>query len=376
MELRIEKINVSDDQFLLTALYVHSGDKVEKGDLLYSVESSKASMDVEAPCGGYLFFADGIDENKEYPANSLVAQIVDNKENPFKKAQSIPVEKDKETKPSAETVNQDVIITDEAGKLLEKFRIDAAEIGSSFISKWDVLAFINRRDQGNFGYNTTIKRVAVIGAGHAAIQVLDLISHLDGYVAVCLYDDTPEKQHISLYGVPVRGLVNFMGIKKDYAEGAFDCIINSVGTSIEFRKKCYDELTALGVPFCNLIHPTVVIGQNVLMGTGNIIHALSHIGPNTIIGNDNYITAQTSLEHHNVLGSHCTFGPGVKMSGTVTIGDCTRFASGIYVEPYIEIGENCIIASGTVITNNIPDRVVVRNANKLEIVENMFYVKH
>ena len=112
------------------------------------------------------------------------------------------------------------------------------------------------------------------------------------------------------------------------------------------------------------------------MGTGNIIHALSHIGPNTIIGNDNYITAQTSLEHHNVLGSHCTFGPGVKTSGTVTIGDCTRFASGIYVEPYIEIGENCIIASGTVITNNIPDRVVVRNANKLEIVENMFYVKH
>lgn len=371
MELRIEKINVSDDKFLITSLYVHSGDKVEKGDLIYSIESSKATMDVEAPCSGYVYFADGIEEFNEYPANFLIAQIVDTEENPFENmSEEVIEEKDKEV--TNVIVSNDVVITDDAQTLMKQFGIDATAINRSFISKWDVLDYIKRRDEGNYGYHSSIKRVAIIGAGHAAIQVLDLISHLADFKAVCIYDDTPEKQCITLYDVPVKGKIVFQQIKKDYAEGVFDYIINSIGASIPFREKCYNELTALGVPYCNLIHPTAVIGQNVLMGRGNIIYALSHIGPNTTIGNDNYLTAQTSLEHHNVLGSHCTFGPGVKTSGTVTIGDRTRFASGIYVEPYIKIGSDCVIASGTIITKDVPDKVIIRNKNSYEVVENKF----
>ena len=115
MELRIEKINVSDDQFLVTELYVHSGDKVEKGELIYSIESSKASMDVEAPCAGYIFFAEGVEVNNEYPANYLLAQIVDTMENPFKKGDSLPVENDKiEDRGEETTVSQDIVVTKEA----------------------------------------------------------------------------------------------------------------------------------------------------------------------------------------------------------------------------------------------------------------------
>lgn len=376
MELRIEKINVSDDKFLITKLYVRSGDKIEKGDLIYSAESSKAVVDVEAPCSGYVFFAEGVQENNEYPANFLIAQIVDTNDNPF--AATIVVKNTENNHPVRDKLleRSNAYITKEAAILLDKHKINASVFGSSFVSKWDVLEFIKRRDEGNFGYNNTIKRIAIIGAGHAAIQVLDLISHLDQYEAVCIYDDTPEKQNNLLYRVPVRGYVDFLSIKKDYSDGVFDYIINSVGTSIEFRKSCFEELTRLEVPFCNLIHPSVVIGQNVLMGSGNIIHALSHIGPNSIIGNDNYITAQTSLEHHNVLGDHCTFGPGVKTSGTVTIGSCTRFAAGIFVEPYIRIGEYCIIASGSIITRDIPDKVIVRSTIKLEITDNKFCGKN
>ena len=66
MELHIEKINVSDNKFLITKLHQQNGNAVKAGDLIYSVESSKASKDVTAPCDGYVFFADGVKEYDEY----------------------------------------------------------------------------------------------------------------------------------------------------------------------------------------------------------------------------------------------------------------------------------------------------------------------
>lgn len=363
MELHIEKINVSDNKFLVTKLHQQNGSEVKAGDLIYSIESSKASKDVTAPCDGFIFFANGIKEFEEYPANYLIAQIVDTNENPFAKVAET-AEVTEATEETKEEVN--VIATKEALSLAAKHGVDLSKIDAEYITKWDVLEYIKLLDLGTFGYNSTIKRVALIGAGLGAMQVIDLISHLDGFRAVALYDDTPEKQGTFVYGVPVVGKIDFESITMDYKMGKFDYIVNAISTSNEFRKKCFDELTALEVPYCNLIHPSAVIGHYVTMGTGNIVLPFTHIGPNTVLGNDCFLTAKASIEHHNVVGSHVTCGPSVMTSGCVTIGDCVRFGTGVFVEPHIEIGDNCLIASGTIVTNNVPENTIVRHMQNIE----------
>lgn len=363
MELHIEKINVSDNKFLVTKLHQQNGSEVKAGDLIYSIESSKASKDVTAPCDGFIFFANGVKEFEEYPANYLIAQIVDANENPFAKVLET-TEVTEITKETKEEVN--VIATKEALSLAAKHGVDLSKIDAEYITKWDVLEYIKLLDLGTFGYNSTIKRVALIGAGLGAMQVIDLISHLDGFRAVALYDDTPEKQGTFVYGVPVVGKIDFESITMDYKMGKFDYIVNAISTSNEFRKKCFDELTALEVPYCNLIHPSAVIGHYVTMGTGNIVLPFTHIGPNTVLGNDCFLTAKASIEHHNVVGSHVTCGPSVMTSGCVTIGDCVRFGTGVFVEPHVEIGDNCLIASGTIVTNNVPENTIVRHMQNIE----------
>ena len=363
MELHIEKINVSDNKFLVTKLHQQNGSEVKAGDLIYSIESSKASKDVTAPCDGFIFFANGIKEFEEYPANYLIAQIVDTNENPFTKV----AETAEVTEASEETKDEvNVSATKEALLLAAKHGVDLSKIDAEYITKWDVLEYIKLLDLGTFGYNSTIKRVALIGAGLGAMQVIDLISHLDGFRAVALYDDTPEKQGTFVYGVPVVGKIDFESITMDYKMGKFDYIVNAISTSNEFRKKCFDELTALEVPYCNLIHPSAVIGHYVTMGTGNIVLPFTHIGPNTVLGNDCFLTAKASIEHHNVVGSHVTCGPSVMTSGCVTIGDCVRFGTGVFVEPHVEIGDNCLIASGTIVTNNVPENTIVRHMQNIE----------
>lgn len=363
MELHIEKINVSDNKFLVTKLHQQNGSEVKAGDLIYSIESSKASKDVTAPCDGFIFFANGIKEFEEYPANYLIAQIVDTNENPFAKVAET-AEVTEATEETKDEVN--VIATKEALSLAAKHGVDLSKIDAEYITKWDVLEYIKLLDLGTFGYNSTIKRVALIGAGLGAMQVIDLISHLDGFRAVALYDDTPEKQGTFVYGVPVVGKIDFESITMDYKMGKFDYIVNAISTSNEFRKKCFDELTALEVPYCNLIHPSAVIGHYVTMGTGNIVLPFTHIGPNTVLGNDCFLTAKASIEHHNVVGSHVTCGPSVMTSGCVTIGDCVRFGTGVFVEPHVEIGDNCLIASGTIVTNNVPENTIVRHMQNIE----------
>ena len=361
MELRIEKINVSDNKFLITSIYHKNGDAVTEGDLIYSIESSKSTKDIAAPCSGFVFYVDGLKEYDEYPANFLVAQIVEDNLNPFDSAIKQEEENIVTIEENRDEIN--VIATKEALSLAAKHNVDLSCIKSEYITKWDVLEYIKSLDLGNYGYDSTIKKVAIIGAGRGTMQVLDLISHLDSFVATAIFDDTEEKQGCSLYGVKVVDKISTSAIKKYYDEGLFDYIVNGVGGSAKFRKEIYDSMTTIGIPYCNLIHPSVVIGQNVTIGRGNIIMPLCHIGPNTIIGNDCFFTAQTSIEHHNVVGSHCTFGPGVKTSGSVKIGECTRFGAGIYIEPYVEVGYNCLIASGAILTNHINSNSLVRNNN-------------
>ena len=367
MELRIEKINVSDNKFLVTSIYHKNGDAVCEGDLIYSIESSKSTKDITAPCSGYVFYVDGLKEFDEYPANFLIAQIVKDNENPFYVTDNHCEEKSitiKDEQP--EIIN--VIATKEALSLAAKHNIDLSRIKAEYITKWDVVEYMKSLDLGTYGYDSTIKKVAIIGAGRGAMQVLDLISQLKQYRAVAIYDDTQEKQGAYVYDVAIRGKVDFASISEDYKMGVFDYIVNAVSVSNEFREHCFDELSKYRIPYCNLIHPSVFIGQYVKIGTGNIIFPNCHIGPNTIIGNDNFFTANASIEHHNIVGDHCTCGPCVMTSGSVKIGNCVKFGTGVFVEPLVEIGDNVLIASGSIVTNNVPSDTIVRHKQNQEFV--------
>ncbi len=98
-----------------------------------------------------------------------------------------------------------------------------------------------------------------------------------------------ELQNTLVDSIPVIGRIDFDRISADYKNGKFDYIVNGIGFSCEFRKKCYDALTERGVKFCNLIHPSVIIGGFASIGSGNIILPMCHIGPHAIIGNDCFL---------------------------------------------------------------------------------------
>ena len=62
---KLPKEDINTDEALITALCYKNGDQVKKGDILYSFETTKANIDVEAEDDGYIHYYVEIDQSLE-----------------------------------------------------------------------------------------------------------------------------------------------------------------------------------------------------------------------------------------------------------------------------------------------------------------------
>ena len=65
--------DVNDEKAIIVTLYFNSGNKVSKGDLIYSFETTKAVVDVETEFGRYIQYF--VSEGDELNIGSLVCEI-------------------------------------------------------------------------------------------------------------------------------------------------------------------------------------------------------------------------------------------------------------------------------------------------------------
>lgn len=370
-DLIIPTLNVNDTKVIISDIQKKNLEYIEEGEILYCVETSKVTEDYHVDFSGYVvLFVEDLDEVSVGQSAGMIFKSLDGA-----KAKLAEIEMQKTDKLKLSSVNaskkaiayakeKDVDIT----KIKKTGIIKTEDIDKYLESTMsDKNVMISRSE--SYTFDTTSKRVAIIGGGRGTMQVLDLISHIDGFRAVRIYEKDKSKHGTEVYGVPVVYEESMDDLINDFEKGIFDYVVNGIGGSTKLRKKYYDTLTASGLCYTNLIHPSAIIGQGVKIGSGNIILPMCHIGPEAKIGNDCFITAKTSIEHHNIIGSHCTFGPGVMFSGSVEVGDCVKFAAGIYAEPLVKIGNNCLISSGTILTKDVPENTVVRHQQQIEFVD-------
>ena len=364
----IPRENVSDNAYKIISIQRKNNDWVNKNDMIAEIESSKAIVEVYAEEAGY-FFSDR-KEGEMIEVGEVIAFLQPEKFEDLKKLTTFSKEK-------AVAAESGITISKKAQDLIKSNNIViddllATAANKEVISERDVLKFLDAKlveDDGAdlaaryLAYSQRkLKRIAIVGAGTSAIQIIDLMLSSEESYPTCIFDDTPHKLQKKLLGVPVIGKIAFDEIEKFFKESLFDEVIIGIPTSISFRSKVFDELKKRKVPIANLVHKSVYVGLHVQFGEGNVILPHSHIGSCTKIGNNNFITAKCSIEHNNVVGDHCTFGPGVMFSGNVTVGSKVKFGTGIFVEPNIRIGDNAIISSGSIITKNIEANTTVLNA--------------
>ena len=361
---RCEQLNVNDATYKVAEVFLSNGQLVKKGDIVLSLDSSKASYEVHSDIEGVFYTTHALGDTVRVNQGLFLAldQYSSELEDHYRRALQPIVESNQPMQPSGGQKT----VTAKAQKLLNAHGLSVDLFPQDLITEKVVNDFVlstSRRSARDAvvvqGANTnTFKRIAVIGGGKAFIQVLDCMQGSSMY-PVCIYDDEVSKHGQTIYGVPVRGGVDSASIRADLDSNLFDAVVISVSGSIHFRKAVYEKLRGAGIPFASLVHRSAYLGIETKIGDGNVILANVSVGPCAEIGDNNFISAQCNIEHHNILGSHCTFGPGVMTSGSVTIEDEVKFGTGVFVEPRLVVGTQTVVSSGSIVTKNLPPKTVV-----------------
>jgi hypothetical protein len=304
----IEQINVSDNEYLVTSISFQSGDKVNKGDVIFSYESSKADFDGESDHEGYIYYNPTLTVKKNYKIGYLLAVV---SEEPISDVNTVFTDSNSKESEVAIETDHDKIITKKAQKLIEENKIDPTVFTEEIISEEIVLEYLQKntkhtfQDIGfyysgilDFKINNGQKRLAIIGAGKAALQLLDTVFELKNINPVVLYDGNQDIIGKKLLGIEIKQL-SIENIVKDFKDHIFDEIIISFSGNIVERKKWFDILKENSLPIANIFHPTCIISNFVNVGEGNIFFANTRIGPFVEIGNNNVVSSYCSFEHHN-----------------------------------------------------------------------------
>ena len=90
------------------------------------------------------------------------------------------------------------------------------------------------------------------------------------------------------------------------------------------------------------IQPTVKIGSDVMIWSGN------HLGHASVIGDHTYISSHVCISGHTEIGIHCFFGVNSTTRDFVKIGNSVFIAMGAMVTRDVEDGSVVVGAGGTV----------------------------
>lgn len=188
-------------------------------------------------------------------------------------------------------------------------------------------------------------KLIIIGAsGHGKV-VADIAIKLNKWQSIAFLDDNESIK--TTMGLEVIGKTADAFIYKEEAD--FFVAIGSNTT----REKIQEILLDERVSVISLIHPSVVIGNNVEIGIGTAIMAGVVINCSTQIGKGCIINTSCSIDHDNEIGDYVHISPGVSLAGTVRVGKGSWIGIGCAISNNINICSNCKVGAGAVVVKDI-----------------------
>jgi len=147
-------------------------------------------------------------------------------------------------------------------------------------------------------------------------------------------------------------------------------LVNGIG-SVPYKQKKRIEINnyfkSYGYKFKSVIHPSAIIGTNVILDDGVQVMAGAVIQNNCKIGSDSIINTGAIIEHDCLIGNNCHIAPGSVICGNVKCGQNTHIGAGSVVIQGISIGKNTIIGAGSSIYKNVEDNCLVKSGVGMSI---------
>jgi sugar O-acyltransferase (sialic acid O-acetyltransferase NeuD family) len=351
-------VNANEDEVVVRQVRVEDGSRIQAGEILCSLETTKASVDVEAPVDGYVRRL-AVRDDERVPVGALICLVTETLDEPVEAPSSA----------SAGAAGTEARATLKARMLADANGIDIADLGlDRIVKESDVRAHLAREVRrtpagapaatGPELADLDGRRIVILGAGGHARVLIDLVR--EGYrdrIIVGTVDDDPSAAPDCL-GVPLLGASD--RLEQLRSDGIEEALLG-VGavTNNALRARLYRRLRDSGFHVPTLIHPRAAVEPSARMLPGCQIFAGAIVGSAVALGENVIVNSGAVVSHDCVIGSHVHITPGAILAGAVTVGENSVIGMGVTVYLGIKIGANVTIGNGVHIFRDVPDNATI-----------------
>jgi len=190
------------------------------------------------------------------------------------------------------------------------------------------------------------KKLAIVGGGDLAEQLLNMITHTGIQFDKIVYFDDVKFD---------KGEKDFYRFN-DYMKTEFDdfefCICLGY-KHLEKKTKIINNLKSSSRKLFTFIHTTAHIDKTSIIGKGVIIYPMCNIDYKVELMDGVILNNSVVVSHESVIGSSSFISPGTVIAGKVKIGSSVFIGTGSRVSSLITIGNSVRVGIGSVITKNI-----------------------
>lgn len=353
-------LNANEPEARLIEIHVHEGQAIRKGDLLFTLETTKAASDVEAPADGFVRLQ--AQEGETLVVGAVLAYLTETPDEPVAGRQTIS-----ESKPAAvenqKHRSESLRITKPARALAESLGIDLSTLPTDRL----ITEAVIRQMASSTGQparlpeaETTSRNAAILlyGAGGHAKAVLEMIQAIGAFRVVGIVDDNPALTGTSVLGVPVLGTRD--ALPALLRQGIF-LAANGVGgiINIEIRVKLFELLTAHGFAFPVLRHPRATVEPSAVLEDGVQVFANAYVGSSAILREKCMVNTGAIVSHDCEIGRYAHIAPGCLLAGHVQVGERALVGMGVTTIIGLKIGEGARVGNGAVLLADVPARQIV-----------------
>ena len=348
VEAPLVNTNEPDAQVIDLAIAPFSA--ITSGDHICTLETSKATVEVEAEWTGFVG-AVRIARDDIITAGDLICEIFD----------AMPPQ-DASDAGAAAAKAAGVKMTKKAEVLARELGVDPTTLPTGrFVTEKDVRAAALAAAPVELDPALVARihgsALVIFGGGGLGKTIIDLVRASGEHEVIGIVDDGLEIG-AEVLGVPVIGGQRYLAALA--AEG-LPFAANAVGAigRISTRTKVSAIIAEAGLRAPVLVEPTASIAGSAELAEGvqvfaqAVVSAAASVGPNTIINTG------TIISHDCRIGADSHIAPGAVLAGEVTVGDGSLVGMGVTASVGLTVGPRAVIGNGSVLTADVPEGTFV-----------------
>lgn len=351
-------INANEPEMRLVAIEVRQGQKVQAGQVLCVVETTKATADVTAESDGFVFLVQR-QVGDTVRAGELFGYITQELN---LDVQSLLSESQPAKNLAEKTGQMQLRLTEAARRLAEELKIDFDRLPKGeWITEQRLRRWLEEQslpEQPIISPPMDATAVLIFGGGGHGKSLIELIRASGHYLVAGVVDDHKPLDSRVL-DVPLIGRSE--DLTRLYQRG-YRLMVNAVGGigDLSQRIAVFERGKSAGFSFPTVIHPTAFIETSATLADGVQVFPHAYVGSDAKIGFGVIINTGAIVSHDCELGDYVNLSPGAILAGEVRVGEATLIGMGVTVNLRVKIGAKCRIGNGATIKQDVPDGTLVR----------------